>query len=113
MSGSREGNYGLWRGEGVEGGLAQCVVLLLVDDSWPQRSLSLVRLLFGKPFLAFLQILIKQHRQVPDHERQHDLGKELGRVSKFRFQRDPQFWWECSVGGGYRCRGYRLRVLIQ
>lgn len=41
-----------------------------------------VRLLFSKPFLALLQIFIEQHRQVPDHERQHNPGEEFGRVSK-------------------------------
>ena len=52
------------------------------DRSVRSRS---VRLLFSKPFLALLQVFIEKHRQVPDHERQHNPGKELGRVSKLCF----------------------------
>jgi hypothetical protein len=88
---------------------------------WFQLSLMFrdrcVRLLwmglFGKPFLALLQIFIEQHGQIPDHERQHDPREELGCVSKFRFQRRSQFWRESGIGRSDRHRRYRLRVFIQ
>jgi len=66
------------------------------DDGWVTHSPSTIRdrgihhrsagLSFSKPFLAFLQIFIEQHGQVPDHERQYNPSKKLRRVSKFRFQ---------------------------
>ena len=63
---------------GVDGGLSR--------EVWFQPSSMVhsrdvhhrsVRSSFSKPFLALLQIFIEQHGQVPDHERQHDPGKEL------------------------------------
>jgi len=48
-----------------------------------------MKLSFGKPFLAFLQIFVEKHGQVPDYKRQHNPSKELGRPSEFRFQRGP------------------------
>ena len=32
---------------------------------------------FSEPFLAFLQIFVEQHGQVPDHERQYNPSEEL------------------------------------
>lgn len=68
---------------------------------------------FSKPFLALLQVFIEQHGQVPDHERQHNPGEELGRVSKLCFQCRPQLLRERGVGRSYWHRRYRLRVFIQ
>ena len=100
-------------GGGVGGGLRGVwfrASSMIRDRSVHHHSVGLS---FGKPFLAFLQVFIEEHGQVPDHKRQYDPGEEFGCMSELRFQRDPQFRWEGSVSWSYRCRVHRPRVLIQ
>jgi len=68
MGGSRKAEYRRWGCEG-RGGLREVWFhpsSVIRDRSVHRRSLGLS---FSKPLLAFLQVFIEQHGQVPDHER--------------------------------------------